>query len=232
MISVVVNGLKEVRAKILDTQKQVKFANMKAVNRLAKEVQDEEVNRVLPGAFTLRSKGAPWQKPGSRFGVNIRPFATRDNPVAVVGSQADWLRLQEDGGIKKAAGHRLAIATPLWRDYQQVIRAAQKPKRILKAKKVRGGVGVTFTGGAFVVKLKSGKEGIFARTDQFTAGAGLGGGKHGPTRRQSIRPLFFFFDHATVKKKLFFFEKGQAFVQKRYKNVFDEELAKAIATAK
>jgi hypothetical protein len=109
----------------------VRFATSRAINDIAVEVQKETVNHVLPDKFTLRSKGAPWFKPGNRFGFNAK-FSSKDNLQATVGSQADWLKLQEEGGTKQIAGHRLAIPSTEWKPKPEIMAANKKPRAILE----------------------------------------------------------------------------------------------------
>src|ERR1051326_6265584 len=86
---------------VKDLDKQIGFATANALNKTATKVQQFTLTNLLPSKFTLRAKnpGAPWQKPGMKMGFNIK-FANRNNLQAVLGSQADFLKLQEEGGDK------------------------------------------------------------------------------------------------------------------------------------
>jgi hypothetical protein len=134
-----VTGLDAALRRVKNAPRQVRFAAAQAANETAKSLQTHVVGRLLPGAFTLRSRGAPWWKPGTRFGFNIK-FAkrTQPEPFAILGSRADWLALQEVGGVKHApSGRSLAVpqvgtARP---SPTSVIRAASKPRRILASKR-------------------------------------------------------------------------------------------------
>jgi hypothetical protein len=79
----------------------------------------------------LRSKGTPWFRPGTKLGFNIK-FATKDTLRAVIGSQADFLRLQEHGGAKNPSGHRVAVPTLFWKRREEIMDRAKKPRAILK----------------------------------------------------------------------------------------------------
>jgi hypothetical protein len=108
----------------------VRYASARAMNDLVKDVQQETMNRILPDKFTLRAKGAPWYRPGNRFGFNGK-FATKENLSASVGSQADWLKLQEEGGTKQKPGHRLAIPSTDWKPKADIMAREKKPRAIL-----------------------------------------------------------------------------------------------------
>jgi hypothetical protein len=122
----VIKGLKSL-------QKQIRFAAANACNKTAKEVQDFTINQLLPDEFELRSRGQPWQKPGGKMGFNIL-YANKETVQAVIGSQADWLKLQESGGVKKVSGHRIAIPTPFWKERKEIMEAKKKPRAILERK--------------------------------------------------------------------------------------------------
>jgi hypothetical protein len=109
----------------------VRYAAARACNDLAKDVQQETINKILPDRFTLRAKGAPWFKPGNRFGFNAK-FANKENIQSSVGSQADWLKLQEHGGTKQVAAHRLAIPSTDWKPIKDIMSRDKKPRAILE----------------------------------------------------------------------------------------------------
>lgn len=126
---------------------QIRFAMSQAINDGAKLAQAHEIEKQLPGKLTIR---AGWWKPGTRFGVNIKPFSTKQNLRAVLGSMADWLRLQEEGGVKKAKGHRLAIEAGARPTERAVLPRKSKPRRLLETKR------------GFIIQTKSGPA-IFIR---------------------------------------------------------------------
>jgi len=116
---------------LTDIPKQVAFATSRALNDTAREIQQFTVSKLLPEKFILRSKGAPWFRPGTKYGFNIS-FSTKTRLEARIGSQADWLRLQEEGGIKRVSGHRLAIPTEALKPKSAIMRRAWKPRVLLK----------------------------------------------------------------------------------------------------
>jgi hypothetical protein len=129
MIEVAFKGLTETVATLTNAQRQIPFAASQACNDVARDVQQWTIRERLPEAFTLRSRGAPWWRPGTRMGFNIQ-FAKKTSLTAVLGSQADWLKLQEEGGTKTADGHRVAIPTPAWKARTDMMIAAKKPKAL------------------------------------------------------------------------------------------------------
>ncbi len=209
-----VTGLDRVVANLRDTAGQLHFATAQAVNDTARDVQQLALNQLLPGAFTLRARGQPWQKPGSKFGFNVRPFATKDSPTATVGSQADWLKHQEAGGTKRISGHRLAVPTPFWKKKEELITRAKKPRSILRARraveKIAGRAWVAPEDGAL-------PEGIWARTTE---------------KRLPIVRLFSFAESARIKGVLHYEPKGAALAEKRFPAHFATRFARALATAK
>jgi hypothetical protein len=132
MISIAVNGLDELDRALRKIPAQARLAASRALNDTAKITQDYTVNTLLPESFTLRSRGAVWWQPGNKFGFNIG-FANPSTLEARVGSQADWLRLHEDGGEKEIEGHNLAIPSPVWKPKPQLMAADKKPRNIIEA---------------------------------------------------------------------------------------------------
>lgn len=137
MIEVAAIGLRETIATIKEAQRQVPYASARACNDTALQVQRWTISERLPEAFTLRARGAPWWKPGTRLGFNIK-FANKANPEAVLGTQADWMKIQETGGTKQAHGHRLAIPTPAWKARTEMMIASKKPRVLRQAMESAG----------------------------------------------------------------------------------------------
>lgn len=200
MIQIKLNGIEDVARLIKNVNKQVAFAASRALNQTAIKVQEHEVTQELPQSLKLRSQ---WFRPRTKFGVNIK-FARKTNLVAVVGSQADWLKLVDKGGTKKPSGKAIAIPTSNI-DTSRPRRKADKPRNILKQPK------------AFVAVMSSGKAGIFIRVGK---------------ERKPIKPLYLFDSEAKVHDILDFFEAGKAVADRIYLDIFSKELAKAIASAK
>ena len=97
---------KAVNASLKRMEKDVKWATTDALNAMAKEIQDYQVKKNFPRAFTLRSK---WYKPNNRLGVKVRRAGT-NTLQSVVYSRAPWLALQEEGGVKRPEAGRKFFA--------------------------------------------------------------------------------------------------------------------------
>ena len=207
MIQVRVSGLHPLLGKIKSAPKQIKFALTVAVNETAKEVQKHTITKLLPGAFTLRSRGAPWWRPGTRMGFNIR-FAKRSQPepTAIIGSRADWLPLQEKGGTKQLKGKSIAIpfigsARPA---PTAVVPGRVKPKRLLGRART------------FVVKGRRGRV-VLSRTGKA---------------RYPVRIWYAFEPDATIKPVLRFGPTESMVAAKALGPAFQKAIAKALATAR
>lgn len=220
MIEFRITGLAELQRDLdINIPKQIRFATAQAINDCAVAVQTHAVERQLPSKLTLRSKGAPWWKPGTRFGVNVRPFANKETLRAVVGSMAPWLKLQEEGGVKTASGHRLAIEAGARVNKQAVLRQAVKPRQLLRR---RGDIQVTrkgttrnvrSDGAGFILNTRRGPA-IYIRT---AAGLKLMYGLEGS---------------ANIPAVLQFFESARIVIDQNYQRFFDTRLHNAINTAK
>lgn len=202
MVDVIIKGFNEARREIDKAAKQARYAGAVAINETAKQVQGETVGKFLPGKFTLRSKGQPWQKPGGKLGFNIK-FAKKDNLTATLGSQADWLKLQETGGTKQVSGKSLAIEAGARESKTSVLLRAMKPRRLLGGKKPK----------AFVIETAKGPS-VFQRV-----GAGL-------------KLLYAFRKTARISKALRWEKWGGERVKALFDGNFEKAFAKAMATAK
>lgn len=214
-----VKGMVELQRNLaVDIPKQIRYAEMLTINQIAGEVQKHEVEKQLPSKLTLRSKGAPWWKPGSRYGVN-RTFAKRDNLRAVVGSQADWLKYQEEGGTKKAQGHRLAIEAGARPEKSAILTRNIKPRTLLRR---TGDTRTTKTGKVIVAK-RSGK-GFIIKT------------KSGPAifirENGNLKLMYMLEGSARMPAILKFYESGKALVESRYQEIFNINFNRALATAR
>ncbi len=132
---IVVKGMKEVRKTLDRIERKTRYATASAINKTALDLQTFTVKTILPDAFTLRSKGNPWQKPKTRYGINLKPFANVKkqgaNLHAIVGSEADWLVEQETGGVKRRA-KSLAVPTDLLKNEEDIVLTRLKPKRLIE----------------------------------------------------------------------------------------------------
>lgn len=106
--------------------KQLPFAIAKGLTQTAKDAQSEILSE-LPNKFTIRGT---WSNPRNKFGVKIKP-ATKTKQTASVGTNADWLKLQETGGVKIPKGENIAIPTEnVRRTKRQIIQRSQRPKAL------------------------------------------------------------------------------------------------------
>lgn len=188
--------------------RQIRFAAVNTVNKVALQLQAATVTEVLPHAFTLRSRGAGWWQPRTALGFNLR-FAKRKDPEpkAILGSRADWLPLQEQGGTKARPGHRLAIPITARTSPSSVIPRARKPRRLVAAKK------------AFVIRTTEGGgfSGIFERVGS------------GP---RDIRLVYLLEKSAEVKPRLRFEAEMERRLGPLLQSTFDHEFRAALATMK
>lgn len=213
-----VKGLTEVKKKLTGLPKQVQFATMQAINDTAAAVQKFEIEQQLPSKLTLRSRGSPWWKPGTRYGINIR-FASKTKLTAIVGSLADWLKLQEEGGTRRASGHRLAIEAGARPGERSVLPAAVKPRVLLRqigqAYQTRGGLARTArkAGKGFEMNTKSGPA-IFTRQ----------GG--------ALKLMYMLKASARIPAILRFYQSARALVVSTYQQTFNKRLTAALKTAK
>lgn len=129
MLRVTAN-IDQVHRKMDSHARQIPFALSKTINSLADQVQKHVTTELLPQKFTVRSE---WWKPSMKFGFRVRK-STKAKLVATVGSAADWLPRQEEGGVKTTEGHRIAIPTPFWKKREEIMRREKKPKAILAGK--------------------------------------------------------------------------------------------------
>lgn len=213
MTSIEIKGADELAKKFQDFQRQVDYANAKAINDTAVAVQNFEIGTQLPGKLTLRSRGAPWTKPGTKFGVNIKPFATRQKPIAIVGSQADWLKLQEEGGTKTVGSHRLAVPTSFWKSNKEIMAATKKPRTILNAARRRK----ELAGRAFIYEGGAMPAGIYARSEK---------------RSRALRMLFRLIPSAQIKAVLDYFASAKIRVGEVYQQHFETRIKEALETAR
>lgn len=181
---------------------QVRFAMAQAANDTAKDVQAKTLAG-LPRKFTLRSRGAPWWKPGTRMGFNIQ-FANKQTLTSTIGSRADWLDLQERGGTKSVSGKSLAVPTGVRETPSSVIPRAMKVRRLLASKR------------AFVIKTSRGAY-TFERTGK------------GP---RELKLLYTFKNQVPVPPRLAFFAEGKPVVESKFPVHFRARLVAAIASAR
>lgn len=129
MAAAEVRGLDVVLAKIKKLSANTRLATARAVNDTLVQAQTFTTQKLLPSKFTLRGRGKRWFERGNKLGFNIR-FAKPDNATGTLGSQADFLKLQEEGGTKKADGHRVAIPDEKYKPKADLMRRDMKPRAI------------------------------------------------------------------------------------------------------
>lgn len=217
--TVEIEGLDALRGNLrINIPKQIQFATMQTVNDCALAVQKFEIRSQLPSVFTLRTRGSPWWKPGTRFGVNVR-FATKQTLKSIVGSRADWLLKQEEGGTKTGKGHRLAIEAGARPSESSVLTAALKPRQLLRR---RGDVSTTRSGKSktarsdgrgFIIQTKSGPA-IFTRQ----------GG--------ALKLMYMLENSAKIPAILNFYNSGKDLVVSIYSKTFNQRFRAAVATAR
>lgn len=134
MSAIVVKGMKDVIKTLNRIERKTRYATAEAINNTALDLQDYTVKTILPRAFTLRAKGNPWQKPKTKYGINMKPFANvkrqGKNLHAIVGSKADWLAEQETGGIKRRS-KSLTVPTDLLKRKEDFVATRLKAKALI-----------------------------------------------------------------------------------------------------
>jgi hypothetical protein len=196
-------------AKLHRLDRQIVFA---AAQALTETVQ--ELRTVLPAAyrrnFTIRNA---FLERGP-LALKIK-FATKNNLSAEISSGADFLALQETGGVKRARRANLAIPTQnVRRTKRDIIRQAERPKSLSDA---------------FVIKTRQGPYLVARRS-----AASL---KRRPSkaRGERFKGLVFFYKlqpDANIQARPTFFPSAIAFAQENFDQIFAEKLQRAIATAR
>ncbi len=194
-------GFEAARRTLQSGARNVRFAAMQAVNDTGREVQQFTVNKLLPEKFTLRSRGSAWQKPGNKLGFNLK-FASKQTLTATLGSQANWLELQEKGGTKTAKGHRVAIAAQVRDTPTSIIPSRRKPRRLLERKQ------------AFIIATRKGDV-VFERT--------------GP---RELKPLYALKPSARVPARLQFISHASALADATFSQRFTMRFASAVASSR
>ncbi len=206
-----IKGLDAAIRRVYDLGKQGRFAMSVAMNNTLKEVQGHTVEELLPGAFVLRSKGSPWQKPRTKYGFNIRPFASKTRLTATLGSQAPWLKLQEEGGTKRVAGHRIAVPTRFWKPRKEIMARGKKPRAIV-GKNKRG-----LANKPFIYAGPNMPHGIYVRQGD---------------ERFPLHMLFRFVDSAEIEAVLDFEEKAADRAGSLFPAEFGRAFRMALLTAR
>ncbi|MBU1864267.1 MAG: hypothetical protein KKH94_11430 [Candidatus Omnitrophica bacterium] len=181
-------------------EKQLPFAFAYALTLTANDAR-EEIVRQLPQKFTLRSG---WWKPYSYMGFNVRP-AKKRWLVAEIYTRADFMQLQEEGGVKHPSGKMIAIPTSNVRtSLTQKITKARRPAVLLR-RTTRPG---------FILPTKSGPV-LFRRV----------------TKHQ-VKALYVLTRQATIRPRLSMQETASQILQQRLYINFDRAFTEAIRTAR
>jgi hypothetical protein len=180
--------------------KQLPFAIASALTKTAGQAR-RGVIRELPGKFTIRTD---WARPTNKFGIKIKP-ATKQKPVAEVGTDADWLEKFETGKDKLPRGQHLAIPTVnVRRTKRSIIQRSQRPNA-LRGKRT------------FILNTKSGRV-LFQR--KFKG------------KRSNIVALYNLERRARIRKNSPVIEPVKRIVARNLGRNFTEALANALKTAR
>ena len=183
-------------------EKQVTFALASALTLVAKEAQTQVI-KTIESTFTVRNT---WDQPSNAMGIKVLPATKNDLSSAVV-TRADWLNPHEDGEDKTptAGGSNIAIPTAeVRRTKRDIIRRDQRPRGLMGKRDV-------------VIKTSKGPA-LFQRKGR------------GATSRLVL--LYFLKPRTHIKKQSTMLEPTRAVVDKRFGQIFFEQLRKAFSTAK
>lgn len=184
-------------------EKQLPFAHALALTQTAKDVQKFTVEKHVPSKLTVRNR---WSERG-KFAFRITPARKGSAPFAEVYSRAPWLKLQEQGGIKRPANRKLIIAkegSPARKTYLSKINKRVKPRPNDTRKGRRP---------FFHPKFK----GVFR--------------VFGRGKKKRLQLLWTVADKARVRAKLGFHDAGAKRAAKRYPMHFDDALHTTLRTA-
>ena len=198
-MSLAVTGLKEAYKAIQNVRKQTTYATSLTINDCLKAAQSHTVDTMLPDRFTLRST---WYKPGRKTGFNIQ-FARPNKLEGRMGTRADWMDIQEKGGIKTRP-KSLAIPQEARPSETARIPKRNKPKSLLARKN------------AFFIRSKRGKAMLMLRAK----------------RQQEAKVMYVMQPEAKVKPVLQFKRENTALVQGLYESLFAKNFAFAMRTAR
>jgi hypothetical protein len=187
--------------------KQTTFALASSLTMTAKEIQTETI-KTIEGTFTVRTN---WNKPSNALGVRVKP-ATKQKLETWIGTAAEFLEkfVREPAGsivLKIPQGEFLAIPTTnVRRTKRDIIRATQRPQK-LRGKR------------DFVLPMKSGK-GFVLFQEQ---GRGVN------TKRVA---LYILVRRAKIREKDVLFGPAKRVFEKRFPQIYENQLRRAFAGAK
>jgi hypothetical protein len=182
--------------------KQVTFATALALTQTAKDAQGAVIGDI-ESTFTVRNN---WDKPSNKFGIRITP-ATKDHLTSVVRTDADWLNLHEEGGIKIPEGHFIAIPTSnVRRTKKQIVQKGQRPKALFGKRD-------------FLILTKKNRRPVLFQ-------------RFGRGKRSDIKAMYVLVPRGQIKRESTVFDPVQKTVERVFGQNFSKALQRAIATAK
>lgn len=187
-------------------KKQVPFATARALTWTAQESQ-KDIQTAIPNIFNVTKKWWMKQQP---TGVRITP-AKKTDLEAVVYTKAYFADLQERGGIRTPyQGGGLLVPTDRVPKYGRKAGGAGK---VLAGKKIlrKGGK----PDGSPVLKMKSGKQGVFRRKSKKT-----------------IELLYTYIPRAQVRARFGFAKMAKQSAMQNFDKKFVRSLKAAIKTAR
>jgi len=128
-------------------KKQLPFALSKALNSTAERIREA----TLKGASDVLTLRGNWWKPRTKYGFNVKP-STKTRLVADIYTKADWMVMQEEGGIKTAKGMIAIPTVDVKRNKKDIITKGNRPRAIKGAFKV-----TSKNGNEFIAKRVRGK---------------------------------------------------------------------------
>lgn len=136
----ITSNIETVKLQIKNIGKQIPFAVSKGINNTAEKMRQS----TLQGAKDTLTLRGSWFNPRTKYGFNVKP-STKNNLQADIYTNADWMKIQEDGGIKTAKGLIAIPTTDVKRNKKDIITKGNRPRN---AK------------GAFKITLKNGQQAI------------------------------------------------------------------------
>lgn len=192
--------------------KQLPFARAMALTRTAKDVQKEIISNGLPGAFTVRGN---WFLPRNAFGVKVTA-ATKTNPVAKVGTNADWIEIHETGGTKRPAGASLAVPTAeVKRNKKDIIARSQRPRALRDA---------------FVINTRKGR--LLVRRTYMNRSGNFTGRKLKKSLGSRLQVLYGLEPSVKIRKRSGFIAPAKKEIDRRLMKNFMDSLEFAFRTAR
>lgn len=156
----------------------------------------------IESTFTVRNN---WDKPSNAMGIKALP-ASKDDLSAAVVTRADWLTGHEEGEDKRPTrlGGNLAIPTEdVRRTKRDIIQRGQRPRAL--------------AGKAFVLKTRNGP--VLAKWQ-------------GRGKNKRLVILYRLKSHARIRKQSTVVAPTVKVFEKRFNPAFEQQLRKAIATAR